>query len=100
MTELTGEQILELPLMNCEYGYNTIREYLKGLLKELWNHGEGFSGKRPFGNSGWEYDLYYALVASGNYQGAYEVDEDGYGDARDYDITELNNAIFIAIAAL
>lgn len=97
---MTGEQILELPLPKCEYGYATVREYLKGLLEELWGQGEGFSGKRPFGNSGWEYDLYYALIASGNFKGTYEVDEDGFGNAYDYDTKELNNAVFMAISAL
>jgi len=29
------------------------------------DEGEGFSGKRPFGNSGWEYDIYAALVGAG-----------------------------------
>jgi hypothetical protein len=31
----------------------TIRDYLRILLETLWEEGEGFSGKRPFGNSGW-----------------------------------------------
>ncbi len=40
----------------------TIKEYLKELLRTLWIGGESFSGKRPFGNSGWEYDLYLPLI--------------------------------------
>ena len=43
----------------------TIREYLYQLLKELWREKDGFSAKRPFGNSGWEYDVYTALVDAG-----------------------------------
>ena len=35
----------------------TIKEYLKELLLRLWDECEGFSSKRPFGNSGWEWDL-------------------------------------------
>lgn len=54
----------------------TIREYLKELLRELWSEGEGFSGKRPFGNSGWQYDLYQALVANKAIEGSF--DPDGY----------------------
>ncbi len=32
----------------------TIRDYFLRLVEQLWMEGEGFSGKRPFGNSGWE----------------------------------------------
>ncbi|AOJ09634.1 hypothetical protein [Burkholderia mayonis] len=53
----------------------SIREYLGELLTTLWNEGEGFSGKRPFGNSGWYLDLYCALVAAGQLDG--ELDDDG-----------------------
>ncbi len=54
----------------------TVRDYLRTLLETLWNEGEGFSGKRPFGNSGWEYDIYKPLIAGGFIPG--ELDEDGY----------------------
>lgn len=40
----------------------TIKQYLKELLIALWDEKESFSGKRPFGNSGWELDLYKVLV--------------------------------------
>lgn len=56
-------------------GRMPIREYLRELLIKLWNEGEGFSGKRPFGNSGWEYDLYVALIAAGAVEG--DLDEEG-----------------------
>ncbi len=54
----------------------TVREYLKELLITLWDEGESFSGKRPFGNSGWQYDLYTALIKGGAITGT--LDEDGY----------------------
>lgn len=57
----------------------TVRGYLRELLLTLWEEGEGFSGKRPFGNSGWEYELYAPLVKSGFVSG--ELDEDGYIDS-------------------
>lgn len=67
----------------------TIRDYLRVLLETLWDEGESFSGKRPLGNSGWEYDLYGPLVKAGFIQG--RIDEDGYvdeiyreGDAREF----------------
>ncbi len=40
----------------------TIGEYLKRVMLRLWEDHEDFSGKRPFGNSGWEYPIYIALV--------------------------------------
>jgi hypothetical protein len=43
----------------------TIKDYLKELLLRLWNECEGFSSKRPFGNSGWEWDL--VAVVQDNY---------------------------------
>jgi hypothetical protein len=58
-------------------GNVSIREYLHALLTKLWGEGEGFSGKRPFGNSGWEYDLYRALILAGAVQGELEA-ETGY----------------------
>jgi hypothetical protein len=54
---------------------HSIRGYFKELLSTLWMEGEGFSGKRPFGNSGWEYELYEALVDMGAVQGKFEYDE-------------------------
>ncbi len=64
---------------NCDVSRNkpiTIREYLELLLLTLWDDQEGFSGKRPFGNSGWEYDLYQPLVKGGFIDG--ELDSEGY----------------------
>jgi len=54
----------------------TIREYLVKLLAEVWEWGEEFNGKRPFGNSDWEDELFLALVNAGAIQGG----PDKYGD--------------------
>lgn len=54
----------------------TVREYFRVLLSTVWEEGEGFSGKRPFGNSGWEYDLYAPLIRGGFIPG--RLDEDGF----------------------
>lgn len=54
----------------------TVRDYLKTLLMTLWIEGEGFSGKRPFGNSGWDYELYAPLIAAGFITGS--LDEEGF----------------------
>lgn len=51
---------------NSDAGDNlTVRDYLRVLLSRLWDEQEGFSGKRPFGNSGWEYDLLTPLAKAG-----------------------------------
>ena len=88
-------------VLNCGMGHNdakasTIREYLLALLRKLWNDGEGFSGKRPFGNSGWEYEIYTALVSNSLIDG--KLDSDGY--VQDCDTTEANRLILGAISAL
>ncbi len=43
----------------------SVREYFKALLSVLWDEEEGFSGKRPFGNSGWQSDVGNALEVAG-----------------------------------
>ena len=47
----------------------TLKEYFRELIITLWEEGEGFSGKRPFGNSGWEYRVHYALLDNGIIKG-------------------------------
>lgn len=59
-----------------------VRDYLKRLLHTLFEQGEGFSGKRPFGNSGWENDLAVPMIVGGFIAG--EID-DGYGELADQD---------------
>lgn len=79
MTPLTreeAERILALPMQHNDADASTIRDYLKALLLQLLLEGEGFSGKRPFGNSGWEHDLHKPLITAGLVEGA--LDEHGY----------------------
>lgn len=75
---VTGEQILAVPMVpeRNDAGADSVRDYLVNLLRVLWAQQSGFSGKRPFGNSSWEYDLYEALA-----KGGYPVATfDQYGD--------------------
>lgn len=73
---MTYKELLEIRF-DSDAGDNlSVREYLKALLVTLWKEGEGFSGKRPFGNSGWEYELFLPLIKAGAMPG--EVDEYGY----------------------
>lgn len=54
----------------------TLREYFKKLLTQLWIDEESFNGKRPFGNSGWQYDVYTSLIKHGLIPG--KIDFFGY----------------------
>jgi hypothetical protein len=79
VTEPTPQQVLGLPLPSNDAGAATVRGYLIELLAELWKEEEGFSGKRPFGNSGWQYELYTPMGRAGMIDGL-TLDEDGYVD--------------------
>lgn len=68
--------VLDLKMQANDANAETVRDYLKALLIEVWVEGEGFSGKRPFGNSGWERDLHIPLVKAGLVQGT--LDTNGY----------------------
>lgn len=68
----------------------TLKKYLENLLVTLWDEGEGFSGKRPFGNSGWDMDIIAALVKKGLVQGT--IDDCGY--VEDYDEAEGIDLVF------
>lgn len=53
----------------------SIHDYLIRLLSTLWHEQDEFSGKRPFGNSGWNYDLLACLIAHKIIPG--ELDDEG-----------------------
>lgn len=89
--------ILDIPMEQNDANASTIREYLKALLYALWDEGEGFSGKRPFGNSGWEHDLYNALVKAGVVAGTWDEE---YNCVRGVDYAKANKLIFKAIEEL
>jgi hypothetical protein len=74
---MTNSEILDIKFYCSDLGRDVmIREYLHALLDTVWVEGEGFSGKRPFGNSGWEHDLYVPLIKAKVIKGV--LDEDGY----------------------
>ena len=57
----------------------TLRGYLQTLLLTLWREEQGFSGKRPFGNSGWQSTLETDLVNGGVLPG--KVVDEYYSEA-------------------
>lgn len=70
-------EILALTTVRHDLGEEiTLRQYFYDLMSTLWCEGEGFNGKRPFGNSGWDYDIYVPLIKAGLITGS--LDEDGY----------------------
>lgn len=75
-TEPSAEEILNLKLGYNDAHASTVREFMRKLLAKMWDEGEGFSGKKPFGNSGWEQPIITAMVRAKLING--EIDEDGF----------------------
>jgi hypothetical protein len=93
---MMSEKVLAAPMQENDAGAATVKEYLMSLLMSLWLNGESFSGKRPFGNSGWELELFHSLVHAGLLKGT--VNEDGYAD--DYNRKDGEKLITEAIKHL
>lgn len=72
---INPQSVLDIPMGKNDAGAETVRDYLIKLLSLVWEDGEGFDGKRPFGNSSWEWDLYYALAKGGVIEGTFDEDE-------------------------
>ncbi|WP_328344603.1 hypothetical protein [Micromonospora sp. NBC_00421] len=72
----TARRVLDLPLPDNDADAATVRDYLIELLAMVWEEEQGFNGKRPFGNSGWQSDLHLPLIIAGMVPG--RLDEDGY----------------------
>lgn len=96
-TDPTGTEILAVPMGKNDAGAATVGDYLGKLLLDLWREGEGFDGKRPFGNSSWEYELYVALARADVIPAA--LDEDGYWDGDHAVQDRANELIERAITA-
>jgi hypothetical protein len=62
MRKVIGRHILNLPMQENDAVAKTVRDYLQRLLRGVWIDGEGFDGKRPFGNSGWQQEIYETLI--------------------------------------
>ncbi len=74
----------------------TVREYLQILLTRLWREQERFSGKRPFGNSGWEYELLDALGRAGFVDCDVEDDEVFFDDGEKAAANRYVEALIVA----
>lgn len=76
LVEPPSHPVLDLPMGDNDANAASVREYLTKLLAGVWEYGESFDGKRPFGNSSWEYELYQPLGRAGLIDVTF--DEDGY----------------------
>lgn len=94
---VTSAQVLACPMPPNDAGAATVQDYLVSLLVGVWRDGEGFDGKRPFGNSSWEYDLYVALARAGMVESATEGSE---GEFSHIDEDEATLLIADAIESL
>lgn len=73
------KDVLLVPMGKNDAGAETVGDYLRTLLATLWSHEQGFNGKRPFGNSGWQSEVYGALIAAGIVKGNGALEDDcGY----------------------
>lgn len=76
-------------------GTTTLRKSFQLLLKTLFEEGESFSGKRPLGDSSWEWSLGIGLVDAGLLEGDTDDPDENY-----FDYSEFLQLIFNAIDEL
>jgi hypothetical protein len=94
---VNSEQVLNAPMPPNDAGASTVRGYLVELLWKLWQEEEGFSAKRPFGNSGWQFDVYEALARAQVIPARFDRDGE---ELLDFDRHEADEIIKIAILSL
>lgn len=82
MQKVVGEAVLDLKMGENDAVAKTVRDYLQRLLRGVWIDGEGFDGKRPFGNSGWQDEVYSTLISAGFLEGR-DGQPDCYVDAEE-----------------
>jgi hypothetical protein len=91
-----AHQLLHLPLGDNDAQAATVGEYLGLLLSTLWLQADGFSAKRPFGNSDWQYVIYMAMVKAGLATGVV-YDENGFEYLDEIDEVAADEIILQAI---
>lgn len=73
--EPSPAEVLNLALLDNDAEASTVREYLIELLRTLWREEANFSGKYPFGDSGWQYDIYEPMVRAGWVAGKFDEED-------------------------
>lgn len=87
---------LDTEFESMDIGRVTPRTYMKALLEELLLKGESFSGKRPWGNSGWEHELAMPLCIAGVIEA--EIDDERYAYPKNED--DYEKALVALVEAL
>lgn len=85
--------VLDLAMQENDANAVTIRDYMKALLRGILTEREGFSGKRPFGNSGWDWDMHKPLVKTGLVKGVLDTD----GNLEEHDAEKADRLLLSAI---
>lgn len=67
-------------------GVDTVGDYMLALAKLCWEYGEE-AIKRPFGNSGWQHEVYSSLARAGLIESTISYQDEDYIDY-DYDYRE------------
>ncbi len=88
--------ILDLPMSKNDAKAKTIGAYLTKLLVRLWEEGDLFKAEMPFGNSGWEFEIYRALIKGGALKGSV----DRFDHPVDFDENKARRQIIKAIKSL
>lgn len=82
---MTREEILDLPVTRHDLNASlSMRQYLERLFIKLWEEGDNFNAHRPWGNSGWKWDVYVTLIKHGVIPG--KLDDDGYVEEIDEEL--------------
>lgn len=69
------EKVLAVKMVENDAEAETVKDYLKQLLTLVWDEEEGFDGKRPFGNSGWQHEIFESLNQCGFDEGNWDQDD-------------------------
>lgn len=91
---MDSNQILSLPMSPDADAGPTVRDYLRVTFQTFLQEGEGFSGKRPLGNSDWDYQLAAALIKGGAIRG--QLDE--YEDPEEFEWKDYNDVMTMVVA--
>lgn len=87
---MSNKEILELKFFSNDLDVElTIKEYLKKLLYKVWEEAECFSGKRPFGNSGWQYEMAKCLIVKKVISGELDEDDEYVEDVNFKDVDKV-----------
>lgn len=68
------DDILDYQYSFEDAGVTCLRDYFYEILTTLWIRGEGFSSKRAFGDSDWQWQAYYCLAEAGAIKADFDSD--------------------------